>query len=230
MNIDDVVKLITAITGFLSAIAWPAVTVAVLFYFRTRIMSLLEASELKFKGFGVEATVIGRRTEFALAISAAEENRALIEHGEPTPVKEDNTGRIAALVERAVTPSNIRRLSGARILWVDDNPSWIKFERQALEVLGIDVVIVKSTHEALSKIKSEQYSAIISDLRRGSDKTAGIGLLNELRSRGIKVPFIIYTSSVSTELRDNALAQGAFDAIDRPQDLFDVVLRALISA
>jgi CheY-like chemotaxis protein len=97
---------------------------------------------------------------------------------------------LAGHIVESVTPRIFRQTSKSQVLWVDDNPGNNVHERRALEVFGINFVLAKSTEEALEKIQQQSFDAIISDMGRPGDSTAGFTLLQKLRSAGNKTPFI----------------------------------------
>ena len=92
-----------------------------------------------------------------------------------------------------------------RILWVDDNPSNNRIIANAFERLGFDVVIAKSTEEAMKRLGEVQslgvdpFSSIISDMGRPESAQAGYDLLAKVRDLGLETPFYIYAGSNKRE-------------------------------
>ena len=84
-----------------------------------------------------------------------------------------------------------------------------------------------STDDALDKLKSNIYDLIITDMKRPGDGLAGYTLLREKIKRGNKTPLIIYTGYSTLEQRAEAKRAGAFDSTYDPQDLFELVLKAI---
>jgi CheY-like chemotaxis protein len=124
-------------------------------------------------------------------------------------------------------PREQRRLQGAKVLWVDDRPNNNRFERQALEALGIDVELSLSTDDALDKLRRRPYDLIISDMGRPGDPRAGYTLLDRLRSGGNLVPYVIYAGSRAPEHVREAREHGAIGSTNRPQELVSMVTAAL---
>jgi CheY-like chemotaxis protein len=134
-------------------------------------------------------------------------------------------------VSEAFTPHLLRRLSDARVLWVDDVPENNVFERRALEALGISVTVSTSTEDALEKARRSRYSVIISDMGRYENDhhvpQAGYALLEALREAGDSTAFIIYAGSNKPEHKAEAKKRGAIGTTNRPQELFEMVLSAI---
>lgn len=64
-----------------------------------------------------------------------------------------------------------------RILWVDDRPGNNVYERQAFEAQGIEFALALSTDGALELLKTNKFSAIISDMGRKEGAQEGYVLL-----------------------------------------------------
>ncbi len=64
-----------------------------------------------------------------------------------------------------------------RILWVDDRPGNNVYERQAFEAQGIEFALALSTNGALELLKTNKFSAIISDMGRKEGAQEGYVLL-----------------------------------------------------
>jgi DNA-binding response OmpR family regulator len=70
------------------------------------------------------------------------------------------------------------------------------------EALGVRFVIATSTDDGLEQARRRTFDAIISDMGRGIDRTAGCKLLKELRKAGIQSPYIISLYSAPRLRRD----------------------------
>jgi CheY-like chemotaxis protein len=130
-----------------------------------------------------------------------------------------------------VLPGSERRSarSDSLVLWVDDRPQNNVHERRALEALRANVVTVTSTDEAIETLAGQRqhFDLIISDMRRPPDDRAGYTLLDTLRRRGDRTPYVIYTSSRAPEHMREAISHGALGATNSPQELIQLVLRGL---
>lgn len=120
----------------------------------------------------------------------------------------------------------MRRLSDARVLWVDDRLENSAYERQSLEALGIRFTLSTSTEDALEKARLSRYDAICL-MGRPPDLRAGYTLLDALRRRGDQTPFVIFSSSNAPEHKTEAREHGAFGSTNRAQELFQLVLSAI---
>ncbi len=101
------------------------------------------------------------------------------------------------------------------------------YERRALEALGIQFTISKTTDDALERLQTKTYDVIISDMSRPPDKYAGYILLEKMKSMGITTPFIIYASGKKPEYVAEAKRRGAFGSTNEPQELFEMVIQAI---
>jgi CheY-like chemotaxis protein len=87
-----------------------------------------------------------------------------------------------------------------RLLWVDDHPENNDYPRQIFEQLGIQVVLSRSTEEALQRLAERKFDLVISDMGRDSNPKAGLDLLEQMRDKRIDTPTIIYASSRAVRL------------------------------
>jgi CheY-like chemotaxis protein len=115
---------------------------------------------------------------------------------------------------------------GSRTLWVGDNPGNNLYERTVLASLGVSVDLALSTEEAHYMTARLKYDLVLSDMKRGSNPTAGRELLDQLRLRKRATPVVFYTGHVDLE---QPAPIGGFGITDRPDALlhyfFDVLER-----
>ena len=146
---------------------------------------------------------------------------------EPTPGAD--MGKIADLVVDAALFRPERSDPWRnQILWVDDLPDNNIYERQAFEALGLHFTLASSTDDALKKLEQSRYAAIISDMGRLEGPREGYVLLDSLRQDGDQTPLFFYTSSNATEHRQEAREHGAQDSTNDPQELIEMVIKAVI--
>lgn len=207
---------------------WPVVILVIVVVFMVLFRQpvgtfIMRAQNFTFKGpagVGVEvSSVVGM-----LAVAAAQTQT---EDGSGTPGAPSVMNQIkdiAGVANQMVTSGAMRRLSDARVLWVDDRPENNVYERGALEALGVRFTISTSTEDALEKLKSQAFDVIISDMGRPPDPQAGYTLLDKLRKSGNKTPFIIYAGSNLPEHKAMASDRGAQGSTNRPQELFQLVV------
>lgn len=224
--IDSAVKLIEALTKLLGALAWPVLTLFVLVRFGPALREFFGSlGELTLKGGGFEASAKRQQAHAAASLAAA-----TVAHPEaaanPQAVARDAKDAYQMVADVA-TPRAIRRVAGARVLWVDDRPNNNIHERESLQALGVRFVLATSTEEALEKIRERSIDAIISDMGRQEDPQAGYTLLEKLRATGNQTPFIIYAGSRAPEHSAEARNRGAVGCTNRPGELFQMVLSVL---
>ncbi|WNZ47353.1 response regulator [Leptolyngbya boryana CZ1] len=226
MSVDDIVKLIDAITKLLSVLVYPAVLLFFLIRFGRDLSEFFSGlGELSFKGAGFEASLKRKQAEAAAALAAAAISKPGESPNSEAAVQEAKAA--VTVVSEAVNPRIAKRASRARVLWVDDRPSNNIYERQALEALGVSFDLATSTEEALNKIERRRFDAIISDMGRPPDAQAGYTLLDKLRAMGNQTPFIIYAGSKLPEHIAEARRRGAVGCTNSANDLFELVLFAI---
>jgi len=132
---------------------------------------------------------------------------------------------------RSASPEKVQ-MAGAwrkRILWVDDRPNNNIYERAAFEAIGLSFSLALSTNEALALLDRDRYGAIISDMGRREGPQEGYVLLEAIRGRSDETPFFIYAGSNLPEHRLAATRRGAQGSTNSPQELFEMVIRAVLS-
>ncbi|MBD1821931.1 response regulator [Cyanobacteria bacterium FACHB-DQ100] len=226
MSVDDVVKLLDAVTKLLNVLIWPAVLLFILIRFGRDLRDFFSSlGELSLKGAGFEASLKRKQAEVSAALAAAAASRS---DGDTNRESAAKAAKIAAdIASEVVTPRLIRRARRSTVLWVDDLPNNNIYERQALEALGVNFVLATSTEEALKKTSRQRFDAIISDMGRPPDSRAGYTLLDQLRSNGDQTPFIIYASSRNPEHVAESRRHGAIGCTNNANELFEMVLSTL---
>ncbi|QLH74074.1 MAG: PAS domain S-box protein [Methanomassiliicoccales archaeon] len=94
-------------------------------------------------------------------------------------------------------------------LYVDDDPILLELAKEFLEGENEDlnVTICNSAKDVLPLLNKKHFDVIISDYQMPSMN--GLDLLKELRSKGIDVPFILFTGKGGEEVAIEALNNGA---------------------
>ena len=129
--------------------------------------------------------------------------------------------------ERVVDVYSRNSLGGGRVLWVDDVPSSITYEREAFELAGVSTVWIGDTEGALGLLEGNKFDVIISDMGRPESERAGYELLESVRRRGDSVPFVIYSSSRIPEHIEEAISRGCLLATNDPVELFEAVMEKI---
>jgi CheY-like chemotaxis protein len=121
----------------------------------------------------------------------------------------------------------------AAILWVDDNPDDNALELAKLRDDGLEVLLARSTAEAMDVLSLRRgIRAIVTDLGRSEDgefrSHAGLALLRQLHEAEQDQPVLVYTSARRVELdRQDALDAGAAAVTASPTELFAALRRLL---
>lgn len=132
----------------------------------------------------------------------------------------------SALYHRAVRAQPVLR--DAEVLWVDDHPAVDVLERRLLHKIGVFVEATRSTDEALEALTvgpgTGRFEAVITDMRRAGNATAGQELIRRMREAGHDQPVILYVARLELE---KGVPVGAFGITDRPDTLLHLVIDAL---
>lgn len=103
-----------------------------------------------------------------------------------------------------------------RILVVDDEQGM----RELLEIVlgndGYEVTAVASPEEAQALLKGHAYDVVITDLRIGNDREAGMRFLSWLREFFPATPTLMMTAHGSVETAIEAMKRGATDYVLKP--------------
>lgn len=120
-------------------------------------------------------------------------------------------------------------LQRTAVLWVDDHPKWNELERKDLTRFGLCFAVPTSTEEAIAFLQDNpgKFAVIISDYKREHDPKQGYGLLDEMKSRNLHIPFIFYVADHTEDQAKEAVRYGARAEVNDPIELLSEVLRAL---
>jgi CheY-like chemotaxis protein len=176
---------------------------------------------------GVELSVEDATEQLRRQVADLQTHMAteLVERGEPVPS-----------VSPAAPGAPAGAVAGqdrATILWVDDNPDDNALELAKLRDDGLEVLLARSTAEAMDVLSLRRgVRAIVTDLGRSEDgefrSHAGLALLRQLREAEQDQPVLVYTSSRRVELdRQDALEAGATAVTASPTELFAALRRLL---
>lgn len=130
---------------------------------------------------------------------------------------------VAKRIVNAKSIYETHKIKNNTILWVDDRPNNNIYERQSLELIGFKFDLALSTNEALSKLKTNKYVAIISDMGRVEGPKEGYVLLKEVRKTNKTIPYFIYAGSNLLEHKIEAQEKGAQGSTDMATELIDLV-------
>ncbi|HEX4477615.1 MAG TPA: EAL domain-containing protein [Polyangiaceae bacterium] len=108
-----------------------------------------------------------------------------------------------------------------RLLLVDDDESVRRTSGRVFRMRGLHVTDVSSGREALERLASESFDAIVSDISMpGMD---GIQLLKEIRQRDPHVQVILISGVPTLATAISALDHGAFKYMHKPVDPFVLI-------
>lgn len=111
----------------------------------------------------------------------------------------------------------------AHLLICDDEDAIAHLLRRYLSTKGHEVDTVGHADEALEKLETGVYDALVTDLNlHGPD---GFDLLQDIRERGYNLPVLFTTGYPSQETAIKALRAGAFDYLVKPFALEEVAER-----
>jgi EAL domain-containing protein (putative c-di-GMP-specific phosphodiesterase class I) len=105
----------------------------------------------------------------------------------------------------------------ACVLVVDDDDLFLRVCTTVLRRAGLTVEGVSSAREALARVKTNRYDAIVSDIRM--PEADGIALLKAARAFDAKVPVLLMTGAPTVESAVSAVEFGAARYLQKPFDI-----------
>ena len=105
----------------------------------------------------------------------------------------------------------------ANVLLVDDEEQFVKVFSQRLEGRGLKVDTSTTGEEAIQRVKSKEFDAIILDLVMPG--MSGLETLKRIRSENPDVQIIILSGHGSIEKSVEAVKAGAVDFVEKPADV-----------
>lgn len=202
-------SVVVELIGLGPSLIWAGAVVTVVLLFRSAIRDQIVPRLSRISAFGVEVEVAVRHGI----------DRAATDVPAGTDTHRMRTARRAARLSGV--------LRGARILLVNDVPSQMDAIVAILAALHIEVDVAGSTSAALDRVARARYDAVLSDMVRGTDQTAGTGLIGALRERGYPdVPVLLMVTDFRPERGVPAHAFGITNRVDEILNLlFDALER-----
>jgi DNA-binding response OmpR family regulator len=109
----------------------------------------------------------------------------------------------------------------ARILCIDDEPNVVKLKSDILERAGHDVTIALSAHEAIEKLESSEFDAVVTDWRLGDGN--GRAIVQAAKSHS-SVPVVVVSGYVAEAFQAaEPLADLYLEKPVNPQELVTIV-------
>ena len=115
-----------------------------------------------------------------------------------------------------------------KLLIVDDEIEIIELLTNVLKASVKEIHTAKNGQEALEKLKTEHFDAVLSDINM--PKMDGLNLLKQIRNEGIQIPFVILTAHGDKKLAIEALKLLAYDFLEKPwedEELITSINRAI---
>ncbi len=105
----------------------------------------------------------------------------------------------------------------AKVLIVDDEKDFLEIMAERMSARGMDVSTATSAQDALEKVQTKSYDAVIMDfLMPELDGFKALKLFKEIRP---ELAIILLTANVREEERIAAKKLGAMEVIEKPADL-----------
>ena len=105
----------------------------------------------------------------------------------------------------------------AHVLLVDDEKKFLDILSQRLQVYGVKADTATSGEDAIEKVKSKVFDAIILDLVMPG--IGGIETLKRIRKENPDLQIIILSGHGTVEKTVEAMKEGAMDFLEKPSDL-----------
>jgi len=103
-----------------------------------------------------------------------------------------------------------------RVLVVDDEASMRELLEIVLGNAGYDVTSVAAPDGAFQLLEESTFDVVVTDLRMGKDRLAGMDVLAWLRENAPSTPAIMITAYASVETAIEATKLGAVDYVTKP--------------
>ena len=104
-----------------------------------------------------------------------------------------------------------------RILIVDDNQMMAKTLQDILKVKGFQAQAAYSGPEALTKLGSELYDCVLSDIKM--PEINGLDLYRAIKIQQPDLPVVFMTAYAANKLIDEGLAEGVIGVLTKPLDI-----------
>jgi EAL domain-containing protein (putative c-di-GMP-specific phosphodiesterase class I) len=119
--------------------------------------------------------------------------------------------------------------AAGRVLVVDDDDVMLKVCCAVLSSVGLSADLVSNPLDALERIRTRRYDAIVSDIRM--PEVDGITILRAARAQDATVPFVLMTGAPTLETAVSAVDHGALKYLLKPfsVDEFAQVVTAAVS-
>lgn len=104
-----------------------------------------------------------------------------------------------------------------KVLLVDDEEDFLEIMSERMQARGMQVVTCTSADEAIEKLKTETFDAIILDfMMPGID---GMQALKDIKAKRPESQIILLTGHATVEKGVEAMKLGAADFLEKPADI-----------
>ncbi|MGE4403741.1 MAG: ATP-binding protein [Desulfobulbus sp.] len=126
--------------------------------------------------------------------------------------------------KKAIISENILYGNGEHLIWVDDEEPLVTMGCQILTSLGYQATGFVDPEQCLETVlqHSDRYQLIVSDYNM--PKLNGLALLENIRSRGIEIPFILCSGFSEEITSENARQKGLHQYLMKPVRKYDIAL------
>lgn len=110
------------------------------------------------------------------------------------------------------------------ILWVDDNPKYNSYLMENLKDRDIQVTNALSTADAMRVLSTRNFDRIITDMARGSERSAGLDLIEQIRQTDPKTPIDVFCGHRAAKgARSKVMAAGGNGITASATELFQLL-------
>ncbi|WP_456325654.1 response regulator [Desulfonauticus submarinus] len=112
-------------------------------------------------------------------------------------------------------------MENTKVLIVDDEQEFCNSLAERMKTRGLEVATASSGAEAIQKLKKDNFDTIILDLvMPGMD---GIETLKKIKQEMPEVQIILLTGQASVQKSVEAMKLGAFDFVEKPDEIKELL-------
>lgn len=116
-------------------------------------------------------------------------------------------------------------MNQVRVLLVDDEDDLVNAWVERLEMRGMDAEGVTNGQDAVERIKKNQYSVVVLDLKMpGID---GFEIMDQIKIEKPGLPVILITGYKCPDIEDRRVVENAQACLDKPVDI-DVLIEKIM--
>ena len=118
-----------------------------------------------------------------------------------------------------------------RLLIVDDEPAILVNCKKILAKLNFDITTAANGHEAIEKIKTQDFDVVVTDLKMS--RMGGMAVLDYIGRHHPEIRVVVITGYASVSSAVEVMKSGAFDYLPKPftpDELRSVVIQAFEDA